>query len=222
MMLNTKKDEQLNEVLEAETRLIEAIKQYEDSVPRLQPEEAAGRIIGFIRQPLANFFWNITKGRFHDGKGEDPDAFGFYKASDFCDCVYDGKDGSFRIISQRYGAKVTVTIADKDDISALLDRLLRTDVQAHIESQLKFFGSDRIELKKEFLDFSFAGFRDGIDVLSRCRYEVNGLEVNLPTDSSFEEICRIISDIMVKVVPPECRKTIGKLKKKTKTHRKKH
>ena len=221
-MLNIKKDKQLREVFEAEARLIEAIKRYEDSVPKLQPDKAAERIIGFIRDPLSKFFWAITEGRFHDGKGNDPDVFEVYKVSDFCDCVYDEKDDSFRIISQRYGAKVTVTITNKDDISTMLDLLLRMDVQDHIESQLRLFGSNRTELKKEFLDFSFAGFRDGIDVLSRCRYEVNGLEVNLPTDSSFEEICRIISDIMVKVVPPECRKTIGKLKKKTKTHRKKH
>ena len=219
-MLNIKKDKQLREVFEAEARLIEAIKRYEDSAPKLQPDKAAERIIGFIRDPLSKFFWAITEGRFHDGKGNDPDVFGFYKVSDFCDCVYDEKDDSFRIISQRYGAKVTVTITNKDDISTMLDLLLRMDVQDHIESQLRLFGSNRTELKKEFLDFSFVGFSDGIDILRRCRYAVNDINVNLPTDSSFEEICRIVSNIMAEVVPPEYVKAHKKLKRKPKKHKK--
>ena len=169
---------------------------------------------------LRKFFWNITQERFLDRKNDDPDRFDLYKVSDSCDCIYDEKGNCFIITGQIYGVKITITIADKSDISAILDHLLREDMQDHEALQLKLFGSgsNRVELIKDSFDFNFAGFSEGLSILSRCRYAVN--DSNVDIDGSFDEICGIISTFMAKEVPAKYRKPQKKLKKKARKHRK--
>ena len=214
-MINIKKDEKMTEIFEAVNQLIEAIERYERAIPLPAPEDVTERIPKLLAQPLARFAWNITKGKFKDDIDTDPDYIGFYPPELFR-CEYQNE--AFEIVSKRYGTEVTIKIDDKEDIVRILDIIRCAALQRHLELQVKFFGNDKVIIRSQFPDH--ISFQDGILILERSKYSINGKRIELPEESPFEDICKIIERNMVETVDPKFRKP-RKNKRKKKSGKKK-
>lgn len=215
-MINIKKDEKMTEIFETVNQLIEAIERYEIAIPLPAPEDVAERIPKLLAQPLARFAWNITKGKFKDDIATDPDFIGFYPPELFS-CVYQNE--AFKIVSKRYGTEVTIKIADKEDIARILDIIRSATLQRHLDLQMKFFGNDKVIIRSQFSDH--IPFQDGILILERCEYSINGKRIELPEESTFEDICKIIERTLAEMIKPEFRKP-RKNKRKKKPGKKKY
>ena len=214
-MINIKKDEKMTEIFEAVNQLIEAIERYERAIPLPAPEDVAERIPKLLAQPLARFAWNITKGKFKDDIDTDPDFIGFYPPELFS-CEYQNE--AFEIVSKRYETEVTIKIADKEDIVRILDTIRSAALQRHLELQMKFFGDDKVIIRSQFPDH--IPFHDGILILERCKYAINGEKIELSEKNAFEDICKIIERNLIETVKSEFRKP-RKNKRKKKLGKKK-
>ena len=214
-MINIKKDEKMTEIFEAVNQLIEAIERYERAIPLPAPEDAAERIPKLLAQPLARFTWNITKGKFKDDIDTDPDFIGFYPPELFS-CEY--RNEAFEIVSKRYGTEVTIKIADKEDIARILDIIRSATLQRHLDLQMKFFGNDKVIIRSQFSDH--IPFQDGILILERCEYSINGKRIAKQEENRFEDICKIIERALAETIKPEFRKP-RKTKRKKKPRKKK-
>lgn len=214
-MINIKKDEKMTEIFEAVNQLIEAIERYERAIPLPAPEDAAERIPKLLAQPLARFAWNITKGKFKDDIDTDPDFIGFYPPELFS-CEY--RNEAFEIVSKRYGTEVTIKIADKEDIARILDIIRSATLQRHLDLQMKFFGNDKVIIRSQFSDH--IPFQDGILILERCEYSINGKRIAKQEENRFEDICKIIERALAETIKPEFRKP-RKTKRKKKPRKKK-
>ena len=214
-MINIKKDEKMTKIFEAVNQLIEAIERYERAIPLPAPEDAAERIPKLLAQPLARFAWNITKGKFKDDIDTDPDFIGFYPPELFS-CEY--RNEAFEIVSKRYGTEVTIKIADKEDIARILDIIRSATLQRHLDLQMKFFGNDKVIIRSQFSDH--IPFQDGILILERCEYSINGKRIAKQEENRFEDICKIIERALAETIKPEFRKP-RKTKRKKKPRKKK-
>ena len=214
-MINIKMDEKMTEIFEAVNQLIEAIERYERAIPLSASEDVAERIPKLLAQPLARFAWNITKGKFKDDIDTDPDFIGFYPPELFS-CIYQNE--AFEIVSKRYGAEVTIKITYKEDIARILDIIRGAALQRHLDLQMKFFGNDKVIIRSQFSDH--IPFQDGILILERCEYSINGKRIAKPEENRFEDICKIIERALAETIRPEFRKP-RKNKRKKKPGKKK-
>ena len=77
---------------------------------------------------------------------------------------------------------------------------------------MKFFGNDKVIIRNHLLENIV--FQDGIHILERCKYSIDGRKINLPAENTFENICKIIERALAETIKPEFRKPKKNKRKK--------